>query len=128
MSLRTTRTDGELEIRVSDTGQGIAPGFVAHVFEPFRQASAGTTRTDAGLGLGLAIVRHLVHLHGGTVRAESRGLGLGATFIVRLPAATGEPAEVKDKPERAQDAGGVRLDGGAPWSSKMIASAASCCK
>ena len=111
VSLRTTRTDGELEIRVSDTGQGIAPGFLPHVFEPFRQASAGTTRTDAGLGLGLAIVRHLVHLHGGTVRAESRGLGLGATFIVRLPAATGEPAEVKDKPERAQDAGGVRLDG-----------------
>jgi PAS domain S-box-containing protein len=109
VSLRTTRTDGELEIRVSDTGQGIAPGFLPYVFEPFRQASAGTTRTDAGLGLGLAIVRHLVHLHGGTVRAESRGLGLGATFIVRLPAATGEPAEVKDK--RAQDVGGVRLDG-----------------
>ena len=111
VSLRTTRTDGELEIRVSDTGQGIAPAFLPHVFEPFRQASAGTTRTDAGLGLGLAIVRHLVHLHGGTVRAESGGLGLGATFIVRLPAAAGEPAEVKDKLERAQDVGGMRLHG-----------------
>jgi CheY-like chemotaxis protein len=111
VSLRTKRTDGALEIRVSDTGQGIPPGFLPHVFEPFRQASAGTTRTDAGLGLGLAIVRHLVHLHGGTVRAESPGLGLGATFIVHLPAAAGEPAEVKDKPERAQDGGGVRLDG-----------------
>ena len=111
VSLRTTRTDGELEIRVSDTGQGIAPGFLPYVFEPFRQASAGTTRTDAGLGLGLAIVRHLVHLHGGTVRAESGGLGLGATFIVRLPAAAGEPAEVKDKLERAQDVGGMRLHG-----------------
>ena len=111
VSLRTTRTDRELEIRVSDTGQGIPPGFLPHVFEPFRQASAGTTRTDAGLGLGLAIVRHLVHLHGGTVRAESQGLGLGATFIVQLPAAAAEPAEVKDKPERAQDGGGMRLDG-----------------
>jgi PAS domain S-box-containing protein len=110
VSLRTTRTDGELEIRVSDTGQGIAPAFLPYVFEPFRQASAGTTRTDAGLGLGLAIVRHLVHLHGGTVRAESGGLGLGATFIVRLPAAAGEPA-VKDKLERAQDVGGMRLHG-----------------
>ena len=75
VSLRTKRTDGELEIRVSDTGQGIPPGFLPYVFEPFRQASAGTTRTDAGLGLGLAIVRHLVHLHGGTVRAESPGVG-----------------------------------------------------
>ena len=111
VSLRTKRTDGELEIRVSDTGQGIPPGFLPYVFEPFRQASAGTTRTDAGLGLGLAIVRHLVHLHGGTVRAESPGLGLGATFIVQLPAAAGEPAEVKDKPERAKDGDGVRLDG-----------------
>jgi PAS domain S-box-containing protein len=111
VSLRTKRTDGELEIRVSDTGQGIPPGFLPYVFEPFRQASAGTTRTDAGLGLGLAIVRHLVHLHGGTVRAESPGLGLGATFIVQLPAAAREPAEVKDKPERAKDGDGVRLDG-----------------
>jgi len=111
VSLRTTRTDGELEIRVSDTGQGIAPAFLPHVFEPFRQASAGTTRTDAGLGLGLAIVRHLVHLHGGSVRAESPGLGQGATFIVQLPVAAGEPAEARDKPERAQDGGGVRLDG-----------------
>lgn len=111
VSLRTKRTDGELEIRVSDTGQGIPPGFLPYVFEPFRQASAGTTRTDAGLGLGLAIVRHLVHLHGGNVRAESPGVGLGATFIVRLPAAAGEPAEVKSKPERAGDGGGMRLDG-----------------
>jgi PAS domain S-box-containing protein len=111
VSLRTTRTDGELEIRVSDTGQGIAPAFLPHVFVPFRQASAGTTRTDAGLGLGLAIVRHLVHLHGGSVRAESPGLGQGATFIVQLPVAAGEPAEARDKPERAQDGGGVRLDG-----------------
>jgi signal transduction histidine kinase len=111
VSLRTKRTDGELEIRVSDTGQGIPPGFLPYVFEPFRQASAGTTRTDAGLGLGLAIVRHLVHLHGGTVRAESPGLGLGATFIVQLPAAAREPAERKDKPERAKDGDGARLDG-----------------
>jgi PAS domain S-box-containing protein len=112
VSLSTERTGSELEIRVRDTGQGISPEFLPHVFEPFRQASAGTTRTDAGLGLGLAIVRHLVHLHGGTVRAESPGEGLGATFIVQLPSVRGgEPAETTDKPQRAQDASVARLDG-----------------
>jgi len=110
VSLWTKRSDGALELRVSDTGQGIPAAFLPHVFEPFRQASAGTTRTDSGLGLGLAIVRHLVHLHGGTVRAESPGLGLGATFIVQLPVGAGEPEVVKHKSEPARD-GDVRLNG-----------------
>jgi PAS domain S-box-containing protein len=111
--LSCERTKRGLEIRVRDTGEGISAEFLPHVFEPFRQASAGTTRTGAGLGLGLAIVRHLVELHGGTVRAESPGLGQGATFVVGLPAVKpNEAAETPDRTERADHAGDVvRLDG-----------------
>lgn len=72
-------------IKVSDTGKGIDPNFLPHVFDYFRQADGSTTRTFGGLGLGLAIVSHLVQLHGGTVQAESPGEGQGATFTVRLP-------------------------------------------
>ncbi|MHC5613088.1 MAG: hybrid sensor histidine kinase/response regulator [Nostoc sp.] len=74
-----------MQIRVSDTGGGIAAEFLSHVFERFRQADSSSTRSHGGLGLGLAIVRHLVELHGGTVSAESPGIGQGATFIVNLP-------------------------------------------
>jgi signal transduction histidine kinase/DNA-binding response OmpR family regulator len=74
-----------VQIEVKDTGKGISPEFLPHVFEYFRQADASTTRNQGGLGLGLAIVRHLVELHGGTVMAESLGEGKGATFTVRLP-------------------------------------------
>ncbi|MBD2186247.1 hybrid sensor histidine kinase/response regulator [Aerosakkonema funiforme] len=73
------------QITVSDTGKGISPEFLPHVFEYFRQADSSTTRIFGGLGLGLAIVRHLVELHGGTVRADSPGEGQGATFTVELP-------------------------------------------
>jgi signal transduction histidine kinase/CheY-like chemotaxis protein len=79
---------GTVEIEVSDTGIGINRGFLPHVFERFRQADGGTTRSQGGLGLGLAIVRELVDLHAGTVEARSEGEGRGATFLVRLPAAT----------------------------------------
>ena len=74
-----------LELRVQDTGKGIEPRFLPHVFERFRQADSTTTRKHGGLGLGLAIVRHIVELHGGTVHVNSAGLGKGATFTVRLP-------------------------------------------
>jgi signal transduction histidine kinase len=84
----TLARDGdEVDLRVADTGCGIAPEFLPHVFERFRQADSSTTRAHGGLGLGLAIVRDLVELHGGSVRAESAGEGRGATFIVRLPTA-----------------------------------------
>ncbi|MBG1240586.1 hybrid sensor histidine kinase/response regulator [Nostoc sp. NZL] len=79
------RIESCVQIRVSDTGVGIAAEFLAHVFERFRQEDSSITRSHGGLGLGLAIVRHLVELHGGTVSAESPGIGQGATFIVNLP-------------------------------------------
>src|SRR5215207_7018180 len=79
------REDARTSLRVSDTGEGIAPEFLPHVFERFRQADMGTTRQHGGLGLGLAIVRHLVELHGGEVAAESAGRGHGSTFTLRLP-------------------------------------------
>ena len=77
--------DSHVEIVVTDTGQGIAPDVVPHVFERFRQADSSTTRAHGGLGLGLALVKHLVELHGGSVVAQSAGPGQGATFTVRLP-------------------------------------------
>ncbi len=77
--------NSHLEISVSDTGQGIAPEFLPHVFDRFRQADSTTTRHHRGLGLGLAIVKNLVELHGGTVSAESPGVGQGSTFAVCLP-------------------------------------------
>ncbi|MDR9896066.1 ATP-binding protein [Aetokthonos hydrillicola Thurmond2011] len=77
--------DSQPQITVSDTGKGINPKFLPHVFEYFRQADSTTTRESGGLGLGLAIVRHLVELHGGTIWAESPGEGSGATFSLRLP-------------------------------------------
>jgi hypothetical protein len=83
-----------LTLRISDEGQGIAPGFLSHVFEPFAQSDALSTRSSGGLGLGLSIVRQLVEAHGGTVTAESEGLGKGATFEIRLPLDTGpDPAQ-----------------------------------
>ena len=82
-------TAGHMEVRVVDTGQGISPDLLPHVFERFRQAADATTRRHTGLGLGLGITRYLVELHGGTVHAASPGVGQGATFTVRLPIAAG---------------------------------------
>ena len=79
------RVNSHAEIRVTDTGVGIHPKFLAHVFERFRQEEASMNRRYGGLGLGLSIVKHLVELHGGIVRAESPGEGRGATFYVELP-------------------------------------------
>jgi PAS domain S-box-containing protein len=83
--VRAARVDTHVEIMVSDTGNGIPAEFLPYVFDRFRQADSTTTRSHGGLGLGLAIVRHLVELHGGTVRADSGGAGKGATFTVTLP-------------------------------------------
>ncbi|HMO24986.1 MAG TPA: PAS domain S-box protein, partial [Tepidisphaeraceae bacterium] len=79
------RVNSHLEVSVIDTGEGISPEFLPHVFDRFRQADASTTRRHGGLGLGLSIVKQLVELHGGSVRVKSAGAGKGATFIVALP-------------------------------------------
>jgi signal transduction histidine kinase len=88
VEVRLSRTDGQIEIVVSDNGMGIDPQFLPHVFERFRQADSTSTRQYSGLGLGLAIVRHVVEMHGGTVVASSPGKGQGATFRVRFPMVT----------------------------------------
>jgi signal transduction histidine kinase/CheY-like chemotaxis protein len=85
--VRLSRLDRSIEICVSDTGEGISPAFLPFVFDRFSQADGSQTRLHGGLGLGLAIVRHLVELHGGTVRAESPGPACGATFTITLPIA-----------------------------------------
>lgn len=95
VTIRLERLDSHAYIRVSDTGQGITPAFLPYVFDYFRQANATTTRKFGGLGLGLAIVRHLVELHGGTVGVESPGEGQGATFFVSLPVV---PTPLKARP------------------------------
>jgi signal transduction histidine kinase/CheY-like chemotaxis protein len=82
---RIERLGSHARVRISDTGQGIAPEFLPYVFDRFRQADGGTKRVYGGLGLGLAIVRHLVEAHGGTVEAESPGVGQGSTFSLTLP-------------------------------------------
>ena len=79
------RVNSHIEVSVVDNGQGIKPEFLPHVFERFQQADSSSTRQYGGLGLGLAIVRHLVELHGGKVRAKSPGIGQGSTFVVVLP-------------------------------------------
>jgi len=96
VQIKVEQDNDQVEIAVSDTGSGIPPAFVAHVFERFRQAEAGTTRKTGGLGLGLSIVRHLVEMHGGSVEAESEGEGQGATFRVMLPLAVAQPEGLID--------------------------------
>jgi CheY-like chemotaxis protein len=93
-----SRVDSHVEIAVVDTGQGIKKEFLPYVFERFRQAESSTVRSHGGLGLGLAIVRHLTELHGGTVSALSPGEGQGATFTVRLPLAVVHAAKAEEPP------------------------------
>jgi len=104
VQVRLERVNSHIEIAVSDTGIGIRQDFLPYVFERFRQAEAGTTRKTGGLGLGLAIVRHIVEMHGGTVQAASAGEDQGATFRVRLPLMIvhPEPAETRREHPRSE--------------------------
>jgi signal transduction histidine kinase len=88
VQVRLARSEGDAALTIRDDGVGIDPAFLPHVFERFRQADSSRTRAFGGLGLGLAIVRHLAEAHGGTVEATSEGAGKGASFTVRLPAGT----------------------------------------
>jgi signal transduction histidine kinase/CheY-like chemotaxis protein len=85
VEVRVERANAALQVCVSDTGQGISSEFLPFIFDRFRQADSSSTRAHGGLGLGLAIVSHLVELHGGSVQADSSGLGKGSTFTIRLP-------------------------------------------
>jgi len=99
VEVQLRRNGPQAEITIRDTGEGIDPQFLPHVFERFRQADGSSARKYSGLGLGLAIVRHLTELHGGTVHAESAGIGHGSTFKVSLPAVRDEqraPTTAKD--------------------------------
>jgi len=102
------RSNSHVELRVADSGSGIKPQFLPYVFDRFRQADGSTTRRQGGLGLGLAIAKHLVELHGGTLSAQSPGEGLGATFTVRLPlAAVLRETGNKEDPRRSRPSPGL---------------------
>jgi PAS domain S-box-containing protein len=101
VGVRLARNDSQVEITISDTGQGIDPELLLHVFDRFRQFDSTSRRRHGGLGLGLSIVRQLVELHGGTVTAESPGAGAGTTFKVSLPV-TRVPADTSGREETSQ--------------------------
>jgi CheY-like chemotaxis protein len=103
------RREDKVAISVMDEGEGIAPGLLPRVFDVFRQADSSARRRHGGLGLGLAIVSSLVALHGGTIAAESRGQGHGATFIVTLPLVPAELADtLREVASSAEDAPSLR--------------------
>jgi signal transduction histidine kinase/DNA-binding response OmpR family regulator len=99
-----------IEVEVSDTGEGIPPEFLPHIFDRFRQADSTTRRSHGGLGLGLAIVRHVVELHGGHVRAESEGRGKGSRFFVRLPVAAVADDSQEQRPDQTEPQGSSAVD------------------
>lgn len=110
VTIKLQQLDQLAQIQVIDTGKGINPQFLPYVFEYFRQEDGSTTRKFGGLGLGLAIVRQIVEMHGGTVRAQSQGEGQGATFIVQLPTMQ-QAASIVPKPIRFQTDAGLPLVG-----------------
>jgi len=124
VQVRLERVDSHIAVKISDSGEGIPPEFLPHVFDRFSQADTTSTRIHSGLGLGLGIVRHLVELHGGTVQGSSDGAGQGSTFTVLLPLAIAHQQKVEhDKspllpareprrtvsPNRSEDLTGVSI-------------------
>jgi PAS domain S-box-containing protein len=104
VEVQLKRNESQAEITVSDTGEGIDPDFLPHVFERFRQADGSSARKHGGLGLGLAIVRHLTELHGGMVHAESHGTGKGSSFRVLLPTIHGEQRTITPTRDQSSQA------------------------
>lgn len=102
VEVRLERVDSQVQIAVRDTGKGISADFLPYVFDRFRQADSNSNRSNKGLGLGLAIAHHLVELHGGTIQAESPGIGLGATFTVKLPIHEGSRGGLRQGEQREQ--------------------------
>jgi CheY-like chemotaxis protein len=111
VEIRLEVVDSHAQISVSDTGKGINSEFLPHVFDYFRQENSTTTRVFGGLGLGLAIVRYLVELHGGTVGATSLGEGQGATFTVMLPLMNAVPNKSEDEglPDNSTNLHGIKI-------------------
>lgn len=109
VEVRVERAGGEVMVRVSDDGQGIGPAFLPHVFERLQQEDGSITQRQSGLGLGLAIARHLVELHGGWIRAESAGAGLGSTFTFALPRLASGMPEPDPEPRAALLLAGLRV-------------------
>ncbi len=111
VTVSLTQREDCAQIQVQDTGSGIDPDFLPHVFETFRQADSTTTRTFGGLGLGLAIARHLVELHGGRIWATSPGVGQGATFTVSLPLlpGSGESSSPESIPPELPNLQGIKI-------------------
>jgi PAS domain S-box-containing protein len=111
IAIRAGRQGSEVVVRVEDTGVGIDASFLPHAFDRFRQFDSSTTRTHGGLGLGLAIVRHLVEMHGGTVQAESGGRDQGAVFTIRLRArrVAAAPSLARDAPKPSTSLDGLRV-------------------
>jgi PAS domain S-box-containing protein len=111
VEVRLNRIDSFAQIQVQDTGKGISPEFLPYVFDYFRQENGATTRKFGGLGLGLAIVRHLTEQHGGTIQVDSPGEGLGATFTLRLPLQTviSETAQERSPPPEAFDLSQLKI-------------------
>ncbi|WP_414564755.1 MULTISPECIES: ATP-binding protein [unclassified Anabaena] len=100
VEVRVSQVEDFAEITVTDTGKGISHDFLPYVFDYFRQADSSSTRKFGGLGLGLAIVRNIVEIHGGTVKAESPGEGQGATFTIQLPLITDKTINMADEPNQ----------------------------
>jgi two-component system CheB/CheR fusion protein len=112
ISIRTILLEGETKVEVRDTGIGIDPAFLEQIFEPFRQGTTSWLTSRSGLGLGLAIARRIVELHGGRVWAESPGLGCGSTFCIKLPLTAGAEEERHADAPAARSAGkenGIRV-------------------
>ncbi len=109
--VRLGQAGDRARLAVADSGEGIAPDVLPHIFDRFRQADSTSARRRGGLGLGLAIVRHLVELHGGSIRAESEGPGRGATFTVELPLLAQGPAAAGGEDAETGDGRAPRLEG-----------------